>query len=377
MLYNKLQSYFFTGGKMHEVFISYSSKDKTYADAIIHTLEEYHIKCWIAYRDATPGLSYSESIISAIREAKIFLLIFSENSKASHHVRNEINYATKVGSVIIPFRVEEVQPDDSLEYYLGATHWLEALTKPLQNHIIRLKNSILSNLSHSEDDHIAPVTNAIDATQQDALRIVDAKYLYSKGMSPLDIALRLVENDLNLYLGITEQNEGSAEQWAEFIENCPDYFSFLINGKNEIVGDWSILALNDEMYDLAVKGLTTESELDIDSTEYICFPGNYNGYLLNMSINMEYKTLDNNLKLVDSFFSRLEKFAQNGIFFSRFCVNVFRKDQQAFYKNFGFSYVSDNKVLGKIYEISLNPYPAGPLFAKRPLLKQLYENNFQ
>ena len=113
---------------MYEVFISYSSKDKTIADAVVHTLEEYGIKCWIAYRDAIPGEKYSESIISAIRETKIFLLIFSENSKQSRHVTNEINYATKVGSMMMPFRVEDVVPDDALEYYLGATHWLDALT---------------------------------------------------------------------------------------------------------------------------------------------------------------------------------------------------------------------------------------------------------
>ena len=358
---------------MYEVFISYSSKDKTYADAIVHTLEEYGIKCWIAYRDAVPGEKYSASIISAIREAKIFLLIFSENSKASQHVKNEINYATKVGSVIIPFRVEDVAPDDSLEYYLGATHWLEALTKPLQNHILRLKDTIKSALMHN-NEQVAPVTNATDTVKSGTLRVVEAEYLYSKGYTPLSIAQRLVENDLNLYEGIGELNEGSPQQWADFVENCPDYFSFLVNDNDEIAGDWSMVALDDETYERAIKGQTTESEFTLDTTEYICFPGDYNGYILNMSLNMEYKTLENNLKMVDSFFSRLEKFAENGIFFTRFCVNVFRRDQQAFYKNFGFRYVCDNKELGKIYEINLSPYPTSPLFAKHSRLKELYEH---
>ena len=358
---------------MYDVFISYSSKDKTYADAIVHTLEENGLKCWIAYRDAVPGISYSESIVSAIRDAKVFLLIFSENSKASVHVKNEINYATKVGALIIPFRVEDVKPDDSLEYYLGATHWLEALTKPLQNHILRLKDTIKGALIHN-NEQVAPVTNATQATKSGELRVVETEYLYSKGMTPESIARRLVENDLNLYAGISDINEGSPEQWADFVENCPDYFCYLVNDKDEIVGDWSIVALDDKTYEQAVKGQTTENEFTMDTTEYICFPGDYNGYLLNMSLNMEYKTLDNNLKLVDSFFSRLEKFAQNGIFFTRFCVNVFRRDQQAFYKNFGFRYVCDNKEFGKIYEINLVPYPTGPQFAKRKLLRELYEN---
>ena len=360
---------------MYDVFISYSSKDKTYVDAIVHTLEEYGIRCWIAYRDATPGEKYAASIISAIRSTKIFLLIFSRNSKSSTHVKNEINFATKVGTIIIPLRIEEAIPDDSLEYYLGATHWLEALTKPLQNHILRLKDTIKHTLAHN-NEKVALVTNATVSSNRGHLRQVETDYLLSKSMTPLKIAERLVQNDLNVYEGITELNEGSSEQWAEFIENCPDNFSFLVNDNDEIVGNWSLVALNEETYMRAVSGKTVENEFTLDSTEYICFPGEYNGYLLNMSLNMEYKTLENNLKLVDSFFYRLEYFAKNGIFFKRFCVNVFRRDQQAFYKNFGFIYKCDNREFGKLYEIDLLPYPNNPLFNKRSELKKLYEEYY-
>lgn len=358
---------------MSEVFISYSSKDKTYADAIVHTLEEYGIKCWIAYRDAVPGVKYSESIIAAIREAKVFLLIFSENSKESRHVKNEINYATKVGTMMIPFRIEDVKPDDSLEYYLGATHWLEALTKPLKNHILRLKDTIKGALNIGEEK-VAPVTNAVEKTKKGNLRMVEAEYLYGKGQTPLSIAQRLVENDLRLYEGISDANEGSADQWSEFIENCPDNFCYLVNENDEIVGDWSLVALDDETYAKAITGQTTEDEFTLDTTEFILFPDEYNGYILNMSINMEYKSLENNLKLVESFFSRLLEYAKNGVYFKRFCVNVFRRDQQAFYKNFGFKYICDNKEFGKIYEMQMLPYPKSPLFTKHSELKELYEN---
>ena len=227
---------------------------------------------------------------------------------------------------------------------------------------------------HTTED-VAPVKNATATSRRGSLRNVEAEYLFAKGMTPLSIAERLVKNDLDLYADITELNEGSPEQWADFIENCPDNFSYLVNDNDEIVGDWSIVALDEETYARAVNGETVESEFTLDSTEYICFPGEYNGYLLNMSLNMEYKTLENNLKLVDSFFARLESFAKNGIFFKRFCVNVFRRDQQAFYKNFGFTYKCDNRELGKLYEIELLPYPKSALFEKRDVLKKLYEDH--
>ena len=50
----------------HEVFISYSSSDKTIADAICHTLEQHEISCWIAPRDVRPGIPYAREIILVI-----------------------------------------------------------------------------------------------------------------------------------------------------------------------------------------------------------------------------------------------------------------------------------------------------------------------
>ena len=40
----------------HDVFISYSAKDKTTADGVCATLEAKGIRCWIAPRDILPGM---------------------------------------------------------------------------------------------------------------------------------------------------------------------------------------------------------------------------------------------------------------------------------------------------------------------------------
>ena len=39
----------------HDVFISYSSKDKPVADAACATFEAAGMRCWIAPRDVPPG----------------------------------------------------------------------------------------------------------------------------------------------------------------------------------------------------------------------------------------------------------------------------------------------------------------------------------
>ena len=64
----------------HDVFISYSSKDKNTANAVCPKLENQKIRCWIAPRDVPAGQSWAGSIIDAINESKVFVLVFSDGS---------------------------------------------------------------------------------------------------------------------------------------------------------------------------------------------------------------------------------------------------------------------------------------------------------
>ena len=62
----------------HDVFISYSSQDKTIADAICAGLEAAKIRCWIAPRDMLPGVPYGESLGEARRKPDSVTGIFVE-----------------------------------------------------------------------------------------------------------------------------------------------------------------------------------------------------------------------------------------------------------------------------------------------------------
>ncbi|MCJ7625258.1 MAG: toll/interleukin-1 receptor domain-containing protein [Anaerolineaceae bacterium] len=42
----------------HDIFISYSSKDKIIADAAVAALEKNDIRCWYAPRDISPGAEW-------------------------------------------------------------------------------------------------------------------------------------------------------------------------------------------------------------------------------------------------------------------------------------------------------------------------------
>lgn len=121
----------------HHVFICYSHKDKEIADATCHYLEHNGIKCWIAPRDVSSG-AYAGSIVEAIENSKLLVLIFTKNAKFSNHVKREVEIAVKNGITIQPFRTEAVEPTKELEYYISSMHWLDALTRPLEEHLVKL-----------------------------------------------------------------------------------------------------------------------------------------------------------------------------------------------------------------------------------------------
>lgn len=134
----------------HEVFVSYSNKDKPVADAVVAGLESKEIRCWIAPRDIVPGSSWGQAIVQAIETSKIMVMILSENSNKSRQVVREVERAVSKEVIIIPFRIENIDPTGAMAYYLSTEHWLDALTQPMEKHIEKLGNTIQLFLTGKE-----------------------------------------------------------------------------------------------------------------------------------------------------------------------------------------------------------------------------------
>ena len=169
----------------HDVFISYSSKDKLTADAICSIFETNGIRCWIAPRDILPGMDWGASIIDAINDSQVMVLILSSNSNASEQVKREVERAVHKSIIIIPFRIEDVQLSKSLEYQLSLTHWMDAITPPLETHIQLLVDEIrpLLRAKHpdsSENTILAKPKSTLileNKTPQDNLNAIET-YFY-------------------------------------------------------------------------------------------------------------------------------------------------------------------------------------------------------
>jgi len=132
---------------VRDIFISYVNEDKSAADTICTNLENYGLQCWIAPRNIAPGEKYAPAIIHAIDNAKIVVVVFSHNSDQSAHVRTEIERAFNHEKMIIPFRIEDIEPSDEMQYFIGSRQWLDAFSGSLDGHTNRLADIIKKHLN--------------------------------------------------------------------------------------------------------------------------------------------------------------------------------------------------------------------------------------
>ena len=91
----------------HEVFISYSRKDKDIADYVSEVLKENGIRYWIDKEGIYSSSNYKELIVDAIEVAKAVIFISSENSNSSINVIREIGYAVNMKKPILPLILDE------------------------------------------------------------------------------------------------------------------------------------------------------------------------------------------------------------------------------------------------------------------------------
>lgn len=145
----------------HDIFVSYAAADRATAFAAVAALEGRGLRCWVAPRDISAGSEYGQEIVEAVKGCKLLVVIFSGQANSSPHVRREVERAVSSGKAIVPFRVEDTLPTGAMEYALGGTHWLDALTRPLDPHVATLTDTALRMLAaDTRADSAASVPSA-------------------------------------------------------------------------------------------------------------------------------------------------------------------------------------------------------------------------
>ena len=145
-----------TEQKSLDVFVSYSSKNKNVADAIVADFEQHGIRCWYAPRDIMPGDSWVSAITEALQVVKVQVLIYTDESNTSRQVMNEVAVAFNAGKTIVPFRLTQTKMSNEFEYYLSCVHWLDALTESLSDNITQLRKYVEVILSGVNNVYATP-----------------------------------------------------------------------------------------------------------------------------------------------------------------------------------------------------------------------------
>ncbi|MCX7311520.1 MAG: TIR domain-containing protein [Alphaproteobacteria bacterium] len=101
----------------------------------------------MAPRDISPSADWAASIVDAIENCRVMVLIFSGHTNRSRQVSREVQQAFDGEKPVIPFRIENVSPEKSLRYYMGSVHWLDALTPPIEQHLQRLASAVRALLT--------------------------------------------------------------------------------------------------------------------------------------------------------------------------------------------------------------------------------------
>ncbi len=138
-----------------EVFISYSQPDYDCAMELVARIEREGIDCWIAPRDIAPSADWAAEIIDAITSSRVMILVFSASSNDSPQVRREVERAVHKQVSILPFRIENVVPSKSLEYFLSSQHWMDAFPPPREAHYATLCAYLKNQLSKPESSRAA------------------------------------------------------------------------------------------------------------------------------------------------------------------------------------------------------------------------------
>jgi hypothetical protein len=119
------------------IFISYASIDQDVAETICDALQARGHACWIACRNIGPGENFQESIVRAIRSARVMLLVFTSNANNSDEIKKELVLAGRHRVTVLPVRVEDVAPNDAFAYEFATRQWID-LFKDWEREIDRL-----------------------------------------------------------------------------------------------------------------------------------------------------------------------------------------------------------------------------------------------
>lgn len=124
---------------MTDVFISYSQKDKDFADKICSIFDKEGISYFIDRKGIAGGSDFPKVISNAILNSRVFLFLGSKNSYESLYASNEITFAFKVKNKkqILPYLIDETPLPPEFEFLFSSIQFRNAKIHPIETVIVK------------------------------------------------------------------------------------------------------------------------------------------------------------------------------------------------------------------------------------------------
>ena len=102
-----------------QVFVSYASQDRKRVLDLVDRLSAQGVSVWIDKVGIEGAAMWSQEIVSAIRDCKVFILAISKNSAGSENVAKEVALASEGRKRILPVFLEKADIPESMAYQLA------------------------------------------------------------------------------------------------------------------------------------------------------------------------------------------------------------------------------------------------------------------
>jgi TolB-like protein len=108
-----------------EIFISYRRADAAWARLLHDRLKAEGIEAW--YDGLVgPGQEWRTATARALEASQIFVLLFSDNAAQSSDIVKELSAATHEKKLIVPVRLQNIEPKGAFLYELASRNWVNA-----------------------------------------------------------------------------------------------------------------------------------------------------------------------------------------------------------------------------------------------------------
>ncbi len=152
-----------------------------------------------------------------------------------------------------------------------------------------------------------------------------------------------------------EQSFGCFERSQTWFHKNPQIYSLLLNG-SQLVGYSNVMPLEDEAWDLVIKGGLQDGLVPADAIRRYELPGMYRVYICCFAILNDVRHFPSAFgTLYDLVFEKFFRLADSDIFISEIAANAWTAEGRSLCKSFGMSYVCPHCKHGEVYQSTIIP----------------------